>query len=116
MKPTHKEKCSMLTVEEIYKILSDLNWGTSFEQDPMECLREGAEAICKAMVRPSPSPEARVDWEERCKWLTEAMDNVDSRLTVHLLRNWDEEKRIRFCLHILGDKFQAAFEKGREAR
>jgi hypothetical protein len=34
-----------VSVERIYKILSDLNWGTSFELDPQECLMEGAEAI-----------------------------------------------------------------------
>jgi hypothetical protein len=51
--------------------------------------------------------------EAKVKWLTEAMDNYDSRLTVHFLRNeaWGLEKRKRFCLHILGEQYEDAFKR-----
>jgi hypothetical protein len=54
--------------------------------------------------------------EAENQWRKEAMDNHDSRLTVHLLRNWDKEKRERFCVHILGDYWQDFNNKQGEAK
>lgn len=38
-------------------------------------------------------------------------DNDDGRLTVHILRNWDREKTVRFAKHLLGDKCQVCRDR-----
>ena len=60
-------------------------------------------------LKPSPSPEARVDWE---KWSMEIVDGVkaDGVIINDEMNRWSSlEKRITKAL-------SAAFEKGREAR
>ena len=95
----------MLTVKEIEDVLL----ANCLDEDiSMGQLRSIAKELHTAMVRRSPSPEARVDWEKEAKdlvygafwdWLSQKDSFFDQKIL----------ERTKIAL-------QAAFEKGREAR
>jgi hypothetical protein len=92
-KPTHEEKCKVCgTVCEVVKTCN--------------CGESGCDGSPKLVpLKPSPSPEARVDWEETIFKIFEEWNSCFETRDDH-----DDMKRL------IKRELQAAFEKGREAR
>ncbi len=86
MKPTHEEKCQHKDISESY-----LN-GVLMQKNCVDCGKD---------LRPSPSPEARVDWEQRAE---ELLENIMNFPLSYGLKEF------------VAGELKAAFEKGREAR
>jgi hypothetical protein len=126
MKPTPEEKCPMLTVAEMafvifrshfeHKTLIDVEiiWTISsttplWHREKVESFRS-AQAIHAAMVKPSPSPEARVDLEKEREFLISVIEDMrcENKLHGHIT---DASAK-----YLIWKAKQATFEKGREAR
>ena len=96
MTPSPAEREARERVEEEFGIVHKMGAGGK-----QFCLKSAMMNVDALLATALDRRDAEID---RIK---DVADNKDLMLTVHILRNWKREKIERFCLHLLGDKWQS---------